>query len=186
MEATPFPWELRCQVFVDGVGRFAAFGDRPDHQRLSAPHVARGKNARHRGMWFSSVATLPRWSSFTPSCSIMPLRTGPRKPMASSTRSASRVNSVPGIGSKFGVDARRVQLLHVALVAGELERRDAPVAHAAFFVRAFDAQLHRPQRPGRRWRALVGRLRQQFELRDRARPGGGRCRGNRRRYRRRR
>src|SRR5260370_470561 len=37
----------------------------------------------------------PRWSTSSPSCSTMPLRSGPRKPMARSTRSASRVNSLP-------------------------------------------------------------------------------------------
>ena len=101
----------------------------------------------------------------------MPFFTGPVKPIASSTRSASSVNSVPGSGSNFGDGpARGMQLLHVAVfVAGELHRVDAPIAHAAFFVRAFDAQLHRPQRPRRRRRARVRRLGQQFELRDRAR-----------------
>ncbi len=33
-------------------------------------------------------------------------------------------------------------------------------------MRAFDAQLHRPQRPRRERRALVGRLRHDLELMD--------------------
>jgi hypothetical protein len=46
--------------------------------------------------------------------------------------------------------AHGVQLLHVAVfVAGEASRGDAPVADAAFFVRALRAQLQRPQRPRR-------------------------------------
>ena len=42
----------------------------------------------------------------TPSCSIIPLRTGPRKPMASSTRSASMVNSVPATARTSAADRR--------------------------------------------------------------------------------
>src|ERR1017187_2904539 len=53
-------------------------------------------------IWFSSVATLPRGSRITPSWSIMPFFTGPRKPMARSTKSASSVSSVPGAGANFG------------------------------------------------------------------------------------
>src|SRR5438309_324343 len=43
-------------------------------------------------------ATLPRSVSFRPSSSIGPLRSGPRKPIASSTRSTSSANSLPGTG----------------------------------------------------------------------------------------
>ena len=117
-------------------------------------------------------------------------RTGPVKPMASSTRSASSVNSVPGIGSNFGGGPTRTACSFFTLpcvVAGEADGGDAPVAHAAFFVRAFDAQLHRPQRPRRGGGALVGRLGQQLELSHESAPSGGaRCPGNRRRCRRRR
>ena len=62
-------------------------------------------------------------------------------------------------------DADGMKLLDVAvLVAGELDAVDAPVADAAFFVRAFGAQLQRPQRPGRGCGALVRRLGHDFEL----------------------
>ena len=93
---------LLCEVFVDGGGGFAAFGDGPDHERLAAAHVAGGEDAVDARSCKSVVATLPRLSSARPSCSIMPLRTGPRKPMASRTRSTSRVNSVPAMGSNLG------------------------------------------------------------------------------------
>ena len=60
------------------------------------------------------------------------------------------------LGAGDGLELRRradphgVQLLDVAIVvAGKLRGGDAPVANAAFFVRAFDSQLHRPQRPRR-------------------------------------
>ena len=87
--------------------------------------------------------------------------------MASRTRSTSSVNSVPAMGFELGrrADADGVKLLDVAvLVAGEFDGVDAPVANAAFFVRAFGAQLQRPQRPGRGCGALGGRLGHDFEL----------------------
>ena len=64
------------------------------------------------------------------------------------------VESELGAGLRFELwrraDADGVQLLDVAvLVAGELDGVDGPVADAAFFVRAFGAQLQRPKRPGR-------------------------------------
>ena len=54
-------------------------------------------------------------------------------------------------------------------VAGEFAGRDAPVADAAFFVSAFNAQLHGPERPRRLRRTLVGRLGHDFELMNRQR-----------------
>ena len=60
-----------------------------------------------------------------------------------------------------------MKLLDVAvLVAGEFDAVDGPVADAAFFVRAFGAQLQRPERPGRGRGALGGRLGHDFELVD--------------------
>ena len=53
-------------------------------------------------MYASSVAMLPQLSRFTPRFSIMPLFTGPVKPIANSTKSASIVNSLPAMGSKPG------------------------------------------------------------------------------------
>src|SRR5438309_3654527 len=37
------------QEFVDGTGTLAAFADRPDDERLTAPHIARGEDLGHRG-----------------------------------------------------------------------------------------------------------------------------------------
>ena len=63
--------------------------------------------------------------------------------------------------------AHAMQLRHVpVLIAAEPDRRHAPVAQPSFFVRALDAQLHRPQRPGRMRGTRIGRLWQQFELRN--------------------
>ena len=58
-----------------------------------------------------------------------------------------------------------MQLLHIAaFVSGELHRIDAPIARAALFVGALDAQLHRPKRPWGRSSPLIGRLGKQLEL----------------------
>src|SRR4051794_34963831 len=58
-----------------------------------------------------------------------------------------------------------MELSYVALrIPGEFACRDGPLALAAFLVRALDAQLHRPEGPGREWGAFLGRLRHQLEL----------------------
>ena len=119
----------------------------------------------------------------------MPDCTGPRKPSASSTRSASSVNSLPSNRRerRRRPHAHGMQLLHASLlVAGKAHAVDAPVADAALFVAALRAQLHRPHRPWRRWRALVWRLRHDLELVNALRASGaGWCPGSPRRCRRR-
>ncbi len=110
---------------INSGGGFAAFGDGPHHQGLAAAHVnACGKDARDRGhvirIGGDVAACIER---FTPSCSIMPLRTGPRKPMAvMSTRSASMVNSLLRDRLEFwraGPTRTGVQLRDAAIVAGK-------------------------------------------------------------------
>ena len=60
-----------------------------------------------------------------------------------------------------------MDLLDVAvLVAGEADGVDGPVAEAAFLVRAFGAELQRPERPGGGGGAAVGRLGHDFPLMD--------------------
>src|SRR6185437_1698917 len=80
---------------------FAPFVDGPDDQRLAAAHVAGGEDSvdgSHEVRCHDVAAVVEA----SPNCSIMPLRTGPKKPIASRTRSASRVNSVPAMASNFG------------------------------------------------------------------------------------
>ena len=53
-QVRPLPKRLRQlgiahEEGVDAAGGFAAFGDRPDYQRLAAAHVARCKHSRYRG-----------------------------------------------------------------------------------------------------------------------------------------
>ena len=74
-----------------------------------------------------------------------------------------------GLRFKLGrrADADGVDLLDVAvLVAGEFDGVDGPVADAAFFVRAFSAELQGPERPGRGGGTALGRLGHDFELVD--------------------
>ena len=81
------------QESIDRVRRLAPFADRPDDQRLAAPHVAAGEHIV--GAEACSFACRRRRcrarSSFSPSSSSMPSCTGETKPIASSTRSALSV-----------------------------------------------------------------------------------------------
>ena len=113
------------EVLIDRSGGLAALGDGPHHERLPAAHIARGKDSIDGGHVVGIGRDVAALSSARPNCSIMPLRTGPRKPIASSTRSTSMVNSEPAIGSNLGGGPTRTacKLLHVAvLVAGEAGR----------------------------------------------------------------
>src|SRR5260370_24840235 len=56
-----------------------------------------------------------------------------------------------------------MHLLNVA-IPGEFCSREAPIAHAALFMCALDAKLHRPERPGRQGRTLLWRHRHDLEL----------------------
>ena len=53
-----------------------------------------------------------------------------------------------------------VELRHLAIVAGELRGRHTPLPVAAFFVRVRGAELHGPERPGRRASPSRWRLRE--------------------------
>ena len=51
-DGSPCAWRrlLFCgQIFIDGGGGFAAFGDGPDNEGLAATHVAGGEDAFTRG-----------------------------------------------------------------------------------------------------------------------------------------
>ena len=64
------------------------------------------------------------------------------------------------------LDAACNQRRDLAILTLERLGLHGPVALAAFFMRRRGAQLHRPVRPHQRLVFLLGRLRQQFELRD--------------------
>ena len=132
--------------------RLAAFADRPDDQRLAAAHVAAGEDLVEAGPVAASCrpSTLPRLSRSTPRSLIMPSCTGPRKPMASSTRSALSANSVPAIG--FILSSTRTQwssLTRAVSSPVNFVGHHREVALDAFLLAGRGAQLQRPVRPGR-------------------------------------
>ena len=93
---------LAHQAVIDGLRGVASLADRPDDQRLPASRIAGGENPGLIHRLVVLGLDVAAGSSSTPSCSTRPDLTGPVKPMASSTRSASSVNSVPASGSNFG------------------------------------------------------------------------------------
>src|SRR4029453_64015 len=109
----------------------------------------------------SSRHTLPRSVSRTPSCSSMPARSGPTKPMARRTRRQGRVNSVPDLSLKRGRPATIALSIsppprpgaaapgaRAARVADEALGRDGVDALAALGVRGGDAVDVWPGGPG--------------------------------------
>ena len=92
--------------------------------------------------------------------------------MASSTRSASSVNSVPGIGSNFGGGPTRTACSCFTLPCSSpvkrlvvtLQSRDA-----AFFVRRFRCAAAAARAARESWATRSGRLRHHLELMDRRR-----------------
>ena len=147
------------------------------------PATARGACRRPRTPWAPTCDSSRcrrrrcRAASFaTPSASSSPPCTGPRKPIASSTRSAFISNSVPGTSRMtiwpvlvlLPLDARGDRASRPCRRALRSAWSPPPSrAFAAFFVRARAAQLDRPVRPHERLVLLLGRLRQQLELGDR-------------------
>ena len=75
----------------------APFTNGPNHQRLTAPHVAAGKNNARCLVSGSVCFALPRPSRSSDNSSSMPSCTGCMNPMASKIRSAFSSNSDPAI-----------------------------------------------------------------------------------------
>src|SRR5258708_11369866 len=103
-----------------------------------------------------------------------------KHPIPNRTDEAHRKQGQINFHSEFGawnrLELRRrsnensVQLRNPAVTRpGKLRCSKAPVANATFFVSRLGTQLHRPERPGSLWRALLRRLRHDFELVDRQR-----------------
>ena len=88
------------EIGVDLGSRASALGDGPDHERLPAPAVASGENpGTDVSNSPNSALKLLRWSTSRPSFSTK-VCSGPRKPMARSTRSASHTFSLPSTSSE--------------------------------------------------------------------------------------
>src|ERR1022692_4310643 len=167
---TPGYFKSPSEIPIDSFRRLAPLGDGPHHQRLPAAHVAGREDARHTRhvipIGRHIAAPIQRHAYLLDHAVLH--RAG--EAHGEQHQIGLQGEFRPRQRFKLRRHAHGVQLLHVALfVAVELHRVAAPTAHAAFFVRAFDAQLHRPQRPRRQRRARVRRLGQEFELRDGAR-----------------
>ena len=186
---------LAHQEQIDAAGGAAAFGNRPDDQRLAALHVAGGEHAGHAGHPVGVAPDVAALGQLDAELSSSPLRSGPRKPIASSTRSASSSNSLPGTFSNDILPSLRTSSTFEPCsfltrpCSSPLKRcvDDRVHAIAALFVRGRYAEDVRPERPRVVCRAGVRRLRQQLELvHGQCALRDAPCRGSRRRCRRRR
>ncbi|ABA48089.1 hypothetical protein BURPS1710b_3715 [Burkholderia pseudomallei 1710b] len=160
------------QVRVDRARALAAFADRPDDERLAAAHVARGEHLVDRRV----VRAIALGARARVAARV--LRDAERLEHGRGRlRETHREQHEVGLDLELGIrhflhlavdprDARRDQLLDLAVPAFETFRRHRPVALAAFLVRRRRAQLDRPVRPHERLVLRLGRLRQQLELRD--------------------
>ena len=93
---------------------------------------------------YAGAAAFERGSRSTPSCSSTS-GSGPRKPIASSTRSAGRVSSVSAIGSKGGAPALCAQWIALTLplplkCVVLIENSRSPPSFSAYEPRSFIGQ----------------------------------------------
>src|SRR3984957_9694631 len=167
-------WTAGCnfQVRIDTCRGFAPLGDGPYNERLPAAHIARGEDSgkrRHVVLIGGDVAAIVELNSELLDHSVPhgaeeshrdKDKIGIHGELAACNRFKLR-----GRANSYGMKLADIAVF----VPGQLCSSDAPVANAAFFVSTLDAQLHRPQRPRRERRALVGRLGHDFELMNRNR-----------------
>ena len=159
------------QAQVDGAGALAAFADGPDHQRLAAAHVAAGEDLLLAGLVLDRVGQrrCRACRARRPASLIMPSCTGPRKPMASSTRSALSTNSVPGIGWNLSSARAQCSALTTPFSPSKRTVATAKSRTTPSSWRRGGAHLHRPVRPGERLVLLLGRGGHDLDLGDRER-----------------
>lgn len=141
---------FRCEVAVYRGRSLTSFRNCPYDERLTTPHIAGGKDAIYRGHVVGvggDVATLvDRDAELFDHSTFDGTEEAHRKKYKINIERELR--SDEGFELRRRADAEGVKLFDVAvLVPGELDAVDAPVANSAFFVRALDAQLQRPERP---------------------------------------
>src|ERR1035438_7979210 len=129
------------QIPIDPFRRLAPFGDGPHYQRLAAAHVAGREDARHARHVIPIrrhiAAPIQRHAELLDHAVLH----RPREAHGEQHQIGLQGEFRSRQRFKLRRHAHGVQLLHVALfVAGKLHRVDAPIARAAFFVRAFDAR----------------------------------------------
>ncbi len=153
-------------------GRSPALGDSPDDQRLTSSHIARGENRGNRGHVIGigrHVAARIQGHTKLVEHSIAD-RSGESHCQQYKIRLDRKLGSGQRLELGWRPHAGCVQQLHApGLVAGKFRGCDSPVANPAFLMRAFRAQLQRPQRPGSAWRARIRRLGKQLKLQHRTR-----------------
>ncbi len=133
---------LLPQPLVHRGGHDAALVDGVDHQRGPADRVAGGEDAGHAGHPVVDQRRCRGRRASRPARPRGPSWTTCRKPIAISTRSAGRVNSVPGISFISQPLAPGTQLTSqpcssrtLAVVAAKLLGQHAPAPLAAFLLR---------------------------------------------------
>ena len=144
---------LAFKVPVDGGGRSAALGDRPDDERLPATGVA---GDEHAGLRRGVVAVAGDVAAVGRPAAAAARRasrvSGPVKPRASSTRSAGISRSVPAFGtrrpSRYSVSATRMartsptSLARNSTVDARYWRSSALLVGALHLE---DGRMHRPR-----------------------------------------
>src|SRR5262249_52023039 len=147
--------------------RLAAFADRPHDQRLSAPHIARRKDLRYRGLIRDGVGG-----------HVAALIEGNVEGFQHSFM--HRMHEAHGEENEIGLDlefraghrlelrinVRAMKFFHLAFLAGEFLRQHGELPRDAFLVARRNAQFEWPIRPGEHFILLLGRLRHDLEIGD--------------------
>src|SRR5205823_4042138 len=147
----------------------------PDHERLTAAHVTRGKDLRHRGaVAFGISSHIAAW--------ILGRAELLQQPSVNWTDETHRQEHEVRFHFELAAwqlahdrltvriflprDAGSNEFLHLPLRAFKALRSHSPIALASLFVGARAAQLDRPIRPHEWFIFLVRRCRQELELRN--------------------
>src|ERR1700682_2959642 len=153
----------RLQPMIDAISSVAPLANRPNDERRPAVRIAGRKDAGHvgpvRAIGRNVAATIQLDAEIDEQLALngtgkahgeqyevrLQLELGPGH---------WRVFSAP-VGEAPPLQARRVKLLHTAVFARERSGGDAPISFGALLMRVTRTQLHRPQRPRRRRRAIA-------------------------------
>src|SRR6185437_618134 len=139
------------EILVHRFCGLSAFCDGPHHERLAAPHVAGCEDILDRTLEVRGRHVAPCVEC---EAELLDHAVTHRSEKAHGEQHKIDIHGELGARDLFELwrraHAKAMELLDITLlVAGEAEGVDAPIADAAFFVRAFGAELQRPQRPWR-------------------------------------
>jgi hypothetical protein len=134
------------QVVVYALGGFASFVDGPHYERLAAAHVARYEGSRNRGHVVCFCRDVPALVQLCSEFGKEAVLDGAREAHCQKNEVAFKEEL--GVSDRFEPRRRpHSSGSQTCDVTGFAEKRCcgyAPVAHSAFFVRTFGAQLHWP------------------------------------------